>query len=122
MDIALWVVAALLAVVFLGAGVTKLMLPKDALYEKKMTYVEDFSDGQMKGIGALELLGALGLILPAFVDGLEWLVPLAATGLFLVMVGAVLTHIRRKEAFVPPLVLGLLAAFVAIGRFWIEPL
>ena len=122
MDIALWVVAGLLAIVFLGAGIAKLTQTKDALYEKKLTWVEDFSGGQVKGIGALELLGALGLILPAFVDGLEWLVPTAAAGLFLVMVGAVITHIRRKESFVPPMVLGLLAAFVAVGRFWIEPL
>jgi len=120
MDIALWIVAGLLALVFLAAGAAKLTMPKQALFDKGMTYVEDFSAGQIKAIGALEVLGAIGLIAPAFVDGLEWLVPTAATGLLLVMVGAVVTHVRRKETFVPPLVLGVLAAFVAAGRFWIE--
>lgn len=121
MNIALWVLAGLLALLFLAAGVSKLMLSKDALYEKQMTYVEDLSAAQVKGIGAVEVLGALGLVLPAFVDGLEWLVPTAATGLVLVMVGAVLTHVRRKEPFVLPLVIGVVAAVVAVGRFWIAP-
>lgn len=120
MNITLWIVAALLAVAFLAAGAGKLRMPREQLAEKGMTYVEDFSDGQIKMIGALEVLGAIGLIVPAFVDGLQWLVPLAATGLTLTMIGAIITHIRRKEGFIPALVLGILAAFVAVGRFWIE--
>ncbi|WP_206792507.1 DoxX family protein [Amycolatopsis sp. MtRt-6] len=122
MNIALWIVAGLLAVAFLGAGVSKLVTPKKNLYDKGMTYVEDFSDAQIKTIGTLEILGAIGLIAPAFVSGATWLVPTAATGLLLTMIGAVVVHIRRKEQFVSPLVLGLLAAFVAVGRFWIETL
>ncbi|MDS0137720.1 MULTISPECIES: DoxX family protein [unclassified Amycolatopsis] len=122
MNIALWIVAGLLAVAFLGAGASKLVTPKKKLYDKGMTYVEDFSDAQIKTIGTLEILGAIGLIVPAFISGATWLVPTAATGLLLTMIGAVVVHIRRKEQFVSPLVLGLLAAFVAVGRFWIETL
>ncbi|WP_410610169.1 DoxX family protein [Amycolatopsis sp. lyj-109] len=122
MNIALWIVSGLLALAFLGAGASKLATPKKKLYDKGMTYVEDFSDAQIKTIGTLEILGAIGLIAPAFVSGATWLVPTAATGLLLTMIGAIVVHIRRKEQFVSPLVLGLLAAFVAVGRFWIETL
>jgi len=122
MNIALWIVSGLLALGFVAAGGMKLATPKKRLFDKGMTYVEDFTAAQVKMIGALEVLGAIGLIVPAFVDGMHWLVPAAATGLLLVMIGAVTTHLRRKELSVAPLALGLLAAFVAVGRFWIQTL
>lgn len=122
MNIVLWVAAALLALAFAAAGAGKLTTPRAKLAEKGMTYVEDFSDAQIKGIGAAEVLGAIGLIVPAFINGIEWLVPAAAVGLMLVMIGAVVVHLRRKEAFAPALVLGVVAAFVAVGRIWIETL
>lgn len=121
MNIALWIVAGLLAVAFLAAGFSKATTPREQLKEKGMTYVEDFSDGQMKAIGVVEVLGAIGLIAPAFISSVTWLVPAAAVGLAVTMAGAVVVHVRRKEAFIPALVLGLLAAFVAIGRIWIAP-
>ncbi len=121
MNIVLWIAAGLLALAFLAAGFGKLSMPKEKLYEQGMKYVEDFSAGQIKGIGAVEVLGAIGVIAPAFVASVSWLVPTAATGLALTMVGAVITHVRRKEGFAPALVLGVLAAFVAIGRFWLSP-
>lgn len=117
MNIALWIAASLLALAFLAAGLGKLTTPKDKLAEKGMAYVEDFSEGQIKAIGALEVLGAIGLIVPAFIGGIEWLVPAAAVGLLLTMIGAIVVHLRRKETFVPSLVLGVVAAFVAAGRF-----
>ncbi|MFH5823880.1 DoxX family protein [Georgenia sp. AZ-5] len=117
MNVALWVVAGLLAAAFLAAGFMKLAQPRPKLVAAGMGYAEDFSDGAIKGIGTLEVLGALGLILPAVLDTATVLVPLAALGLFLVMAGAVVVHIRRHEPFVPPLVLGLLALFVAVLRF-----
>lgn len=119
MNIALWIVAGLLALAFLAAGAGKLTTPKEKLAEKGMTYVEDFTQGQIKAIGAIEILGAIGLIAPAFIESVDWLVPTAATGLALTMVGAVVVHARRKEPFIPAVVLGALAAFVAVGRFWI---
>lgn len=121
MNIVLWIAAGLLALAFLAAGFGKLSMPKEKLYDQGMKYVEDFSAGQIKGIGAVEVLGAIGVIAPAFVDSVSWLVPTAAAGLAVTMIGAIITHVRRKESFVPALVLGILAAFVAIGRFWISP-
>ena len=123
MGIALWVAQVLLAVAFLGAGATKLSQTKKKL-AKTMAWVEDFSQPTVRLIGALEVLGALGLVLPALTGILPWLTPLAALGLVLLMAGAVYTHLRRKEgsAVVPPAVLLLLAALVAVGRFFVVPL
>jgi uncharacterized membrane protein len=118
MNIALWIVAGLLAVAFLGAGVTKLTQPKEKLADR-MAWVEDFSPGTVKLIGGLELLAAIGLILPALTGIAPILVPLAATGLAVIMALAVITHVRRHEpqVIVFNLVLLALAAFVAWGRF-----
>lgn len=119
MNIALWITAGLLAAVFLAAGAMKLTQPKEKLAASGMGYVEDFSAGTIKIIGTLEVLAAIGLILPAALDILPILVPLAAVGLTLMMVGAVITHLRRKEAqvIVVNLALLALAVFVAWGRF-----
>ena len=115
---ALWVVAALLAAAFLAAGLTKLSRPKAAL-AAQMGWVEDFSQAAVRAIGAAEVLAALGLILPAAVGVAPILVPLAATGLAIVMIGAIVTHARRHEAqmIAANVVLLVLAAFVAWGRF-----
>jgi uncharacterized membrane protein YphA (DoxX/SURF4 family) len=119
MNTVLWVVAAVLAVAFLAAGAMKLTKPRSSLAESGQAWVEDFSDGAVKGIGALEVLAAIGLILPALVDIATVLVPLAATGLVLLMLGAAITHARRREYpnIAVNLVLGALALFVAISRF-----
>jgi DoxX-like protein len=118
-NVALWIVAGVLAAAFLGAGLMKLAQPRKKLAESGMGWTEEFSDGAVKGIGALEVLGALGLILPAVFDVATVLVPLAATGLALLMVGAAVTHARRRESsnIVVNLVLLALAVFVAWGRF-----
>ena len=119
MNIALWIIAGLLAVAFAGAGMMKLTSSRDELLPK-MPWVTDFTDSQVRGIGALEVLGAIGLIVPPLVDIAPILAPIAAAGLALVMVGAVVTHIRRGDgmaAAAPAIVLGVLAVFVAIMRF-----
>jgi hypothetical protein len=118
-DVVLWIVAGVLAAAFLGAGLMKLGQPKKKLADSGMGWTEDFSDGAVKGIGALEVLGALGLILPAVFDIATVLVPIAATGLALLMLGAAATHARRKEnqMIVANVVLLALAVFVAWGRF-----
>ena len=97
MNVALWIAAGVLAAAFLAAGLTKLTRDRAALVER-MAWVEDFSAGQVRAIGAVEVLGAVGLVLPALVGPWPWLVPWAATGLALVMVGAAVTHLRRGEA------------------------
>ena len=119
MNVVLWIVAGVLAAAFLASGLMKLAQPKKKIVDSGMGWAEDFSDGAVKGIGALEVLGALGLILPAVFDVATVLVPIAATGLALIMLGAAVTHVRRKESqmVVVNVVLLLLAAFVAWGRF-----
>ena len=116
MHIALWVIAVLLAGAFLVAGFSKVMSTRAALAEKGLTYVEDFSDGSIKAIGWAEILGAIGLIVPMFVPGLQWLVIVAAFALGVVMIGAVAVHSRRQEKYTPALVLGALAVFLGVGR------
>lgn len=118
MNIVLWVLQILLALAFLGAGTMKVLQPKEKLRER-MAYVEDFSEPTVKLIGSAEILGALGLILPAVAGIATWLTPLAAIGLAITMVGAVLVHLRRKETsqIGVPLLLGVAAAVIAWGRF-----
>ena len=119
MNIALWIIAGLLAVAFLAGGAMKLTQPKENLAASGMGFVEDFSAGTVKAIGTLEILAAVGLILPAALDIAPVLVPLAAVGLVLLMVGAIITHIRRHEAQAIGVNLALLAlaVLVAWGRF-----
>jgi uncharacterized membrane protein YphA (DoxX/SURF4 family) len=118
MNIALWIIAGLLAVAFLASGAMKLIQPKERL-PAGWGWVEDFSAGGIKAIGAVEVLAAVGLILPAALAIAPVLVPLAAVGLVLLMVGAFIVHVRRREAqgIVVTLVLFALAVFVAWGRF-----
>ncbi len=121
MNIALWIVAGLLAVAYLVGGGLKTIMSKEriAATGSSAHWVEDFSGGAVKAIGALEVLGALGLILPAVLDIAPVLVPVAAIGLALIMVGASVTRIRRHEYRLLPADLAYLAAtvFVAVGRF-----
>ena len=119
MNVTLWIIAGVLAAAFAAAGLMKIDQPKAKLAEAGMPWTEDFSDGQVKGIGALEVLGAIGLILPAALGIAEVLTPLAAIGLTLLMAGAAVTHLRRKEGKQVPVnvLLGGLALFVAIMRF-----
>ncbi len=118
MNVVLWIIAGVLAVAFFAAGLTKLTQPREKL-AATMGWVEDFSPGTVKLIGALEVLAAIGLILPAALVIVPVLVPLAAVGLVALMVGAAITHARRKEApmIAINLVLLLLAAVVIWGRF-----
>jgi len=119
MNIVLWIVTAVLALAFLAAGSMKIAQPKAKLAATGQGWVEDFSDGAVKGIGVLEVLAALGLILPALLGVATVLVPAAAVGLVLLMAGAAFTHGRRHETpnVVINLVLAILAAGVAIARF-----
>lgn len=119
MNITLWVIASLLALAFLAAGSMKLLQPKAKLAASGMGAVENFPAAAIKGIGALEVLGALGLILPALFSTAPGLVPVAATGLALLMIGAAITHARRREytGIVANAALGGLALALAIFRF-----
>jgi uncharacterized membrane protein YphA (DoxX/SURF4 family) len=118
MDVVLWIIAGLLALAFLSAGLTKLIQPKEKL-AATMGWVDDFSPGTVKLIGALEVLAAVGLVLPAALDVVPVLVPLAAVGLVALMIGAAVTHARRRETpmIAVNVVLLVLAVVVAWGRF-----
>jgi hypothetical protein len=120
MDTALWIIAGLLAAVFLFAGSTKLFVPRETLAKAPGGgWVLDFSAGFVKALGAVEILGAVGLVLPALLDIVPVLVPLAAVGLALIMIGAAVVELRRQELKHMLLNLTYLAliAFVAFGRF-----
>ncbi len=120
MNVAVWIVTGLLAALFLMAGSMKLAKSKEQiLADPKMGWAEDYSEGMIKFIGLAEVLGAIGLILPGALDIAPVLVPIAATGLAVIMLGAVVVHARRGEtqSVVMNVVLLALSVFVAIERF-----
>lgn len=124
MNIALWILQILLGLLFLAAGAMKATQSKEKILEvgERMAWVNDFSANTIKTIGVLEVLGGLGLILPQLTGILPWLTPIAAIGLVLTMIGAMLTHIRRGDGTQPVImnaVLLLIAAFIAYGRLFI---
>ena|SRR5579883_1960605 len=123
MNIALWIVQILLALVFLMAGVMKASQPIEKL-QKNMNWTKHVSPGFVRVVGVLEILGALGLILPVATHILPWLTPVAAIGLVLTMIGAIITHVRLKEAgqAAMPLVLLLLSLFIVLGYFVFVPI
>jgi uncharacterized membrane protein len=115
MSIAVWIVQALLAIIFALQGVVLISRPEP------MRAVFDalpFSTGFMVAIGVLEVLGAIGLILPWALNIQPRLTPLAAAGLTIIMIGAVITHLMRGEVAqaIPALIITLLTAFVVYAR------
>jgi hypothetical protein len=118
-NVVLWIIAGVLAAAFLAAGTMKVSQPKEKLAASGMGWVESYPAGAVKLIGALEIAAAVGLILPALLDIAPIFVPLAATGLVLMMIGAAITHARRGErpVIAVNVVLLVLAALVAWGRF-----
>ncbi|MFF3217159.1 DoxX family protein [Streptomyces sp. NPDC002886] len=125
MNIALWIVTVLLAVAYLLGGAFKVFTPKEKIAASGASakWVEDFIPGSVKAIGAVEMLAATALILPAALNTAPVLVPLAALGLVLLMLGATLTRYRRHEPtyMAVDLAYVLLATFVTWGRFALEP-
>ncbi|WP_159944460.1 MULTISPECIES: DoxX family protein [unclassified Nocardiopsis] len=126
MNTALWIITGLLTAVYLVSGLGKLFVSRErmAAMAKAARWVLDFKPGTLKAIGTLEILGAVGLIVPALLGIAPVLVPLAASGLTLVMTGAIIMRIRRGETKAALADGGYLTltTFVAIGRFALEPL
>ncbi|GAA4031259.1 DoxX family protein [Streptomyces plumbiresistens] len=124
MNVALWIIAGVLAAVCL-VGSSKMFVPQEKLAAmgSSAQWVLEFSPGALKAIGAVELLAAVGLILPAVLDIAPVLVPLAATGLVLLFACALTMRLRRgeKATIAGDLIYLALAAFVAWGRFGPEP-
>jgi uncharacterized membrane protein YphA (DoxX/SURF4 family) len=122
MNIVLWVVQVLLASAFLAAGSIKVTQPIEKL-KANMSWVTHTTPGIVRLVGVLEVLGAIGLILPAATHILPWLTPVAAIGLVLTMTGAAIAHIRLNAPHLAvPVILLLLALFIVIGRFVMVPL
>jgi hypothetical protein len=118
----LWIIQCLLALVFTLVGLMMLTTPKERIIQRA-PWAEHIAPGTIKLIGILELFGAIGLIVPMVTGILPWLTPLAAVGLALTMVGALITHLRHHEYpnLLFPFILLLLALFVACGRFVLIP-
>lgn len=118
MNSILWLVQILLAAAFGMAGVMKATQPVDVLAANGIAWAPQVPLALVRFIGISELLGAVGLILPALTKIKPFLTPLAALGLLTVMILAMGFHVSRGEASALPIniVLGGLAAFVAWGR------
>lgn len=123
MNTAFWILQGLLAAMFMMAGMMKLAKSKEELKPKMGDWVDAVSTAGFKTIGLLEVLGAVGIIVPMAIDVFPILTPVAAIGLALMMVGAIGLHIQRKEydSIKKNLPLLLLALVVAAGRLFIIP-
>lgn len=112
-----WILNGLLALAFLAAGGMKLGRERQALAGNGMGWATDFSAGAVKLVGAVEVLGAIGLIIPKLTGIAAVLTPIAALGLAVIMIGAVVVHVRRKESPVAALVLAVLSVVAAVLGF-----
>ena len=118
MTVALWIVQGLLAALFLFAGVAKLIMTVE-----EMTKDVPMPGAFLRFIAVAEILGAIGLILPGLLRIKPGLTPLAATGLAIIMVGATVVTLTTGAVAMAlvPLVVGILAVFVAYGRWRVAP-
>jgi len=123
MSTLLWIVTVLLAVVTFIPGIVKITQPRERLLEK-MAWANDFTQNQIRAIGALEVVAVVGLIAPAIVGIAPVLVPLAAVGIALIQVGAILVHLKRGEGGLVAInvIHVVLCVVVAWGRFGPYPL
>jgi uncharacterized membrane protein YphA (DoxX/SURF4 family) len=127
MNTVIWILQAIIAMVFLMAGFMKVSNTKDDLKTKgkgRMDWVEDLSMVNIRMIGIIEILAAVGLILPQWTGILPWLTPVSATGLVLTMMGSMILHMRRGDgvkSISVNIMLLLIAAFVAYGRYALVP-
>lgn len=122
LHIGLWIAQGLLAAAFGIAGIMKLTMPTEELLAKGMGFVREYGVGTIRFIGISEVLGALGLILPAALRIKPILTPLAAVGIAIIMVLATSYHISHSEPFISTIVLLAIALFVAWGRLKKTPI
>ena len=117
MIIALWIATGALALAFAMAGTMKVITPYAQIAgQERMAWTEEVTPAQLKTIGALEVVGAVGMILPAATHLAPWLTPTAAFALAGMMGVAAALHARRRESGTPSIVLVVLALLVGIGR------
>jgi uncharacterized membrane protein YphA (DoxX/SURF4 family) len=123
MDLALWIIQVVLALAFLAFGGSHVFRFDDLAGAPRTGWVRAVGKANLRVIGVLEILGAIGLVLPAATGILPWLTPLAAAMLALLMVFAIAFHARRPgeaQNIVLNVVLGVLSLAVAWGRFVVE--
>ena len=120
MNIALWIIQGLLAALFLFAGGTKLIMPIEEMTKDMPT----MPGLLLRFIGVCEILGAFGLVLPWLTRIKPWLTPLAAAGLVIIMIGAVVITVRTMGVLpaIFPFVVGIFAVWIAWARWRIAPL
>ena len=119
MNIALWIIQVLLALLFLFAGAMKFIMPVEEMTKQMPIALPGLF---VRFIGVCEVLGGLGLILPMLLRIKPWLTPIAAAGLVIIMIGAMAFSLMIGiTAAIPALVTGLLATFVAYGRWRLVP-
>jgi uncharacterized membrane protein YphA (DoxX/SURF4 family) len=115
----LWTVQGILAAVFAGSGMLKLFRSRAELVNTLGDWAADVPDARLKLLGFVEILAALGLILPRLIGVLPVLTPLAAVGVFVVMAGAMVIHGKAREypRVAANVVIAAAAVFVAVSRF-----
>ena len=116
-SVALWTTQAILTILFLFAGATKFLMPLE-----EMTKDSPLPGWFLLFIGAVEILGGIGLIAPALTRIQPVLTPVAACGLVIIMIGATVVSIPMGAVALFPLVIGVFAAFVAYGRLRLKPI
>ena len=121
MNVVLWVAQVILALAFFGAGFDQAFVYEDA--GRRMAWVAALPKRFAVVLGLVEMVGAIGLIVPAWTGTMPWLTAAAALALAIVMGFAVAYHVSRRE--IPQIAFsatfGLVAAFVALGRFFVSP-
>jgi uncharacterized membrane protein YphA (DoxX/SURF4 family) len=123
-NLLLWIGQILLALAFLGVGYGHTLRFEQMSTRPGMTWLAAVGRDRMRIIGILEILGAIGLILPAATGVLPWLTPTAATALAVLMVLAIVLHARRPDEgrnIIGNAILGAIAALIAYGRFVVAP-
>ena len=122
MNTLLWIVQVALGVYFILTGLIHYTVPP--YLPGPMQWMYEFPTTIHYIIGTAELLGGLGLILLGVIRIQTWLIPIAAAGLFIIMLGAIIYHLTRSEYqnILMNLILAGAAAFVAYGRLWLVPL
>ena len=122
MNIALWIVAGVFGIAYVAGGIVKLTMPYEK-YAAKLGCPEDFTPGNVRFMGVVEILGGIGLVLPGLVGVAPVLVPIAASCMALYMAGAITERLRRGEykELLGDLLFLAAMVFVAWGRFAIEP-
>jgi hypothetical protein len=120
-NLALWIIQGLLALIMVAAGGFKVGTPRVKLAER-LHWAKTWTDGRVKLLGLAEVLGGIGLIAPDATGILPILTPIAAICLAILMVGAVKVHLGQKESPAPAAIPLLLAVLIAVGRLAVVPI